>query len=62
MVFGPLSYLGMIYLNREYKWSDKAFLLPGMLGIYLFIAFFLVVLIFFRRFNDPEIKREPSAR
>lgn len=62
MSFGPLVYLAMTYINIDYQFAEKAFLFPGYMGLSIFTGFFLIILLFFRRFNIEKKPRKEESR
>ncbi len=56
MCVGPLVYLGMFYYNIYNPIINDGFLLPGYLGMVIFIIYLLLVALFFRRFKTDSKK------
>lgn len=61
MCTGPLVYIMMIYLKMRYIDLPLPFLTPGYIGLVLFSAFLLIVLLFFRTYTWKK-ESEPLMR
>ena len=64
MCIGPIAYLSLVYLNLNFSITNIDFILPGYLGIFLFICFTLILIVFFRRayiIKSEEVSR-PRAQ
>lgn len=58
MIFGPLVYLILLYVNQTYKLSDHTFTLPGFFQCFVGLSYTIILFFFFK---DSFLYKSPDA-